>query len=231
MSDATSQVRRMRPTLRGMAQTIGMIVFAAAIGAGCQNRQAGNEAGQTPDSAAATSTAPTDQVARGKYLVTIASCNDCHTPLKMGANGPEPDMSRFLSGHPQEMKLTTPPKVEGNGWMWAGAATNTAFAGPWGISYAMNLTPDSVTGLGTWTEEMFMKTLRSGKHWGTSRPIMPPMPWQTISMMTDEDLKAVYAFLRTIPAIKNQILPYVPPAGAPAGAPPANGGSDTAAHM
>jgi len=144
------------------------------------------------------------EIARGEYLVTIGGCNDCHTPLKMGANGPEPDRSRLLSGHPEAMQMPPAPKPSGP-WLWSGAATNTAFAGPWGVSFARNLTPDQTTGMGIWTEEMFMKTLRSGKHWGTSRPILPPMPWQDFSKMTDNDLKAVYAYLRSIKPIKNQV--------------------------
>jgi mono/diheme cytochrome c family protein len=160
---------------------------------------------------------------RGKYLVTIASCNDCHTPLKMGPQGPEPDMSRMLSGHPAEMKMPPPPKMD-MPWMVGGAATLTAWAGPWGISYTANLTPDSATGLGKWDETTFMLAIRNGKHIGTGRNILPPMPWEWIKQMTDEDLKAVYAYLRTIPAVHNQVPEAViapPPPGAPGG--PAGG--------
>ena len=144
------------------------------------------------------------QVARGEYLVTIGGCNDCHTPWKMGMNGPEPDMSRALSGHPQNVPMPAPPKGN-NAWIWSGAATNTAFAGPWGVSFARNLTPDELTGIGIWTEEMFITTIRTGKHWGVSRPILPPMPWFNYRQMTDEDLRSVYAYLRTIPAVSNKV--------------------------
>jgi cytochrome c553 len=144
------------------------------------------------------------RVERGKYLVTIGGCNDCHTPLKMGANGPEPDMTRFLSGHPEQMGALPPNKPQGP-WLWAGAATNTAFSGPWGISYAANLTPDPNTGLGIWTEDMFIKAIREGKHMGTSRPILPPMPWPAFRNYNDDDLKAIFAYLKTIPAIHNQV--------------------------
>ena len=106
-------------------------------------------------------------VERGKYLVTIAACSDCHTPMKMGPNGPEPDMSRMLSGHPEGFPAVEPPKLAPDApWNWSGAATSTAFAGPWGISYAFNLTPDQNTGLGIWTEEMFVKAMRTGRHMG-----------------------------------------------------------------
>ncbi|MBV8516375.1 MAG: c-type cytochrome [Acidobacteria bacterium] len=145
------------------------------------------------------------RVARGQYLVTVGGCNDCHTPLKMGANGPEPDMSRMLSGHPEEVKISAAPKHGDPAWMWSGNGTNTAFAGPWGISYARNLTPDRMTGIGIWDEAMFIKTIRTGRHWGVSRPILPPMPWFNYAKMTDEDLKSVYAYLRTIKPVHNQV--------------------------
>jgi mono/diheme cytochrome c family protein len=159
--------------------------------------------GQASPSAAAED-GKSSAAARGKYLVLLGGCNDCHTPLKMGPAGPEPDMTRMLSGHPESMKMPEPPKPTGS-WIWFGSATNTAYAGPWGISYAINLTPDQNTGLGIWTEEMFVKAMKTGKHFGTSRPIMPPMPWQAYRNMTDSDLKAIYAYLRTIPAIRNHV--------------------------
>jgi hypothetical protein len=146
------------------------------------------------------------QVERGRYLVSIAACDDCHTPAKMGPNGPEPDMSRRLSGHPENMKVDKPAKLDGT-WMFAGTNTFTAWSGPWGISYTANITSDKNTGIGmdVWTEELFIKAIREGKHIGTSRPILPPMPWQVYRNMTDDDLKAVFAFLRTVPAVNNHV--------------------------
>jgi hypothetical protein len=146
------------------------------------------------------------RVARGKYLVAIGGCNDCHTPLKLGPNGPEPDMSRLLSGHPERLALPAPPSLPPEApWNWSGAATATAFAGPWGISYAVNLTPDQNTGMGIWTEEMFVEAMRTGRHMGQSRPILPPMPWRALAAMTDEDLRAVYSYLRSIPPFENRV--------------------------
>ncbi len=163
------------------------------------------------------------RIEHGKYLVTIMYCNDCHTPFKMGPNGPEPDMSRMLSGHPEGMKLPPPPKPSGP-WVISFIGTNTAFAGPWGISYPANLTPDQNTGIGIWTEDMFLKALKTGKHMGTSRPIQPPMPWQWIGKATDEDLKAIFAYLKSIPPISNHVPDYEPPAGpAPKAAPQKKG--------
>ena len=153
-------------------------------------------------------------VKRGEYLVRYGGCNDCHTPLKLGPNGPEPDMSRQLAGHPEDTKLP-PPDLKPGPW-FAATAGMTAWTGPWGISYAANLTPDSNTGMGIWTEDMFLKAMRTGKHMGAGREILPPMPWQSLGSLTDDDLKAVFAYLKSIPAIKNRVPDPLPPAGKPA---------------
>ena len=89
------------------------------------------------------------RVARGKYLVTTSGCHDCHTPSKMGPNGPEPDMTRMLSGHPQDLEMPPAPVLPPGPWAVAVAATSTAWSGPWGVSFTANLTPDPETGLGT----------------------------------------------------------------------------------
>ena len=155
------------------------------------------------------------RIARGQYLVTVGGCNDCHTPWKMGPKGPEMDLSRMLSGHPETFVIAEPAKVSSPQWMVASAPTNTAHSGPWGVSFTANLTPDQNTGLGIWTEDMFIKTLRTGRHMGTSREILPPMPWFNYGKMTDDDLKAVYAYLRSIPPVHNRVPDPLPPAGAP----------------
>jgi mono/diheme cytochrome c family protein len=152
-----------------------------------------------------------DRVARGEYLVRFGLCHDCHTPHRMGPKGPEPDMTRALSGHPSDVAVTPLPALSG-AWMFAGAATNTAWAGPWGVSFTANLTPDKETGLGNWTEEMFFKALRTGRHEGRGRPILPPMPYQYVGSLSDEDLSAVFAYLRSIPAVHNRVpAPIDPP--------------------
>ena len=144
------------------------------------------------------------QVKRGEYLVKTSGCHDCHTRLKLGPNGPEPDMAFALAGHPGEMKLPPPPKPEGP-WIVAAAATNTAWSGPWGISYTANLTPDPETGLGKWTEQNFKDTIKTGRHLGRGRAILPPMPIPAYSNFADEDLSAIFAYLRTIPPVKNKV--------------------------
>jgi hypothetical protein len=138
----------------------------------------------------------------------------------MGPNGPEPDMSRLLSGHPESMTLPPPPSPSGP-WIGSFTGTLTAFAGPWGISYAANLTPDKNTGTGggVWSEDVFIKAMRTGKHFGTSRPIQPPMPWNWLGKATDEDLRSIWAYLQSIPPIANHVPDWQePPAGSQPGA-------------
>lgn len=149
---------------------------------------------------------------RGEYLVQVMSCNDCHTPLKLGPKGPEPDMSRLLSGHPEQLVMPPVPSLPPGPWGLVASVTNTAWAGPWGVSFTANLTPDKDTGLGSWTEEMFVATLRTGKHQGKGRAILPPMPWPWISHLTDADIKDVFAYLQSIPPVRNHVpAPIDPP--------------------
>ena len=128
----------------------------------------------------------------------------------MGPQGPEPDMTRFLSGHPEQIGPLPNAKAP-DSFAWSASLTNTAFSGPWGVSYTFNLTPEANTGLGIWTEEMFVRAIRTGRHMGVARPINPPMPWPAYRNATDEDLKAVYAYLRTIKPIVNHVPDYQPP--------------------
>ncbi|MCC6739743.1 MAG: diheme cytochrome c-553 [Planctomycetia bacterium] len=183
---------------------LAIALLSAATQAGCGRSDANTPS--APDTAG--------RVARGSYIVNSFGCTDCHTPFKLGPNGPEKDNSRFLSGHPEDLPVGKAPKLEG-AWAMAADVTNTAFAGPWGISYAMNLTPDPNTGIGIWDEDRFVRAIRTGRHWGDARPINPPMPWDVIRNMTDEDLKSIYAYLRTIPPVVNHVPDYEPPDGLP----------------
>jgi len=148
---------------------------------------------------------------RGEYLVKGAGCGDCHTPMKMGQAGPEPDSSRTLSGHPQELIVTAAPQGPGGPWMGVFSATFTAWAGPWGVSFTSNLTPDKDTGLGAWTSRTFIDTIRSGRIMGKGRQLMPPMPFPAFQNLTDDDLAAIFAYLQTIPKISNKVPEPVPP--------------------
>jgi hypothetical protein len=156
-----------------------------------------------------------DLVKRGEYLVTIAGCNDCHTPKIMTDMGPHPDTKRLMSGHPETEVLPaiTDKKMIAPG-QWALFSSGlTAAVGPWGTSFAANLTPDE-TGIGNWTEAQFFKAIREGKSKGLdgTRPILPPMPWFNVAKMSDDDLRAVYHYLKSIPAVKNVVPNPLPPA-------------------
>lgn len=152
------------------------------------------------------------QAARGAYLVNAGGCHDCHTPLKMGPNGPEPDKTRLLSGHPAALVMPPAPALPPGPWMVVSSATNTAWSGPWGVSFTANLTPDKETGLGTWTARSFIETIRSGRHLGRGRALLPPMPVQVVANYTDADLEAIFAHLQTVPAINNRVPQPLPPA-------------------
>ncbi len=152
------------------------------------------------------------QIKRGLYLVTVGGCNDCHSPKKITQNGPVPDDTRLLSGHPSNEKLPeVPPNIFTlNKW---GAITNnglTGWVGPWGTSYTSNLSPDPETGTGTWNEELFIRIIRSGKFMGSGRDILPPMPWNEYAKLTDADLKAIFTYIKSVKPIKNQVPASVP---------------------
>lgn len=150
-------------------------------------------------------------VERGRYLVSAMGCHDCHTPWTLGPKGPEPDMSRALTGHPADVVLPPPPAPQGL-WVWSGSATNTAFAGPWGVSFTANLTPDADTGLGRWTADSFIATMRTGRREGRGRHLLPPMPYRMIANLTDEDLRSIFAYLQSLPPVRNQVpAPIDPP--------------------
>lgn len=163
------------------------------------------------------------KLARGKYLITTSGCNDCHTPWHVGPSGPEPDMSRMLSGHPESLVIDEPPVLPPGPWTAAATHTNTAHFGPWGVSFTANLTPDPETGLGKWTLATFTQTIRTGRHLGRGRKILPPMPIPMYRNFTDEDLAAIFMYLQSIPPVKNRVpeplRPGVP--AAPATEPPA----------
>ena len=192
----------MRTRFTTALTTVLLSVFSGAlllaIGAGGQ---------QSPSSAAPASSV---RVERGAYLVRAMGCNDCHTPLKMGPRGPEPDMARALTGHPQDLVMPPAPAPSGP-WIWHGAATNTAFAGPWGVSFTANLTPDKETGLGSWTVEMFIATMKTGRHQGKGRHLLPPMPYPVLGGLTDEDIRSVFAYLQSLAPVKNRVPTPVDP--------------------
>jgi hypothetical protein len=145
-------------------------------------------------------------VTRGEYLVQFGGCNDCHTPWSFNKqlNMPLPDLSRRLSGHPEG--APDPGGSIGPQDISLIGPTFTSFKMPFGIVYSPNLTPDMDTGMGSWKEADFIKAMRNGKHFGgNGRAILPPMPWMSLAVLTDDDLKAVFAYLQALPPIRNAV--------------------------
>lgn len=156
-----------------------------------------------------------NEVEYGKHLVAIIGCNDCHTPKIMTPMGPVPDTTLLLSGHPAKIPFSPVNLKEIEGKGFAVTSDETAWAGPWGISYADNLTPDA-TGVGSWTKEQFFTAIREGKWKGmkNSRELLPPMPWQDFRLMNDKELSAIFAYLKSIKPIQNIVPPAAPPVAA-----------------
>lgn len=152
-----------------------------------------------------------DKVERGKYLVDVIGCNDCHSPKIMTERGPIPDPDKLLGGHDSNEILPPYSSESLNGYVLFNM-NGTATIGPWGTSFAGNLTPDD-TGIGTWTEEQFVKAMKEGKYKGLdgSRQLLPPMPWQGYSKMPDEDIKAIFAYLKSIKPVENIVPQPVQP--------------------
>jgi len=156
--------------------------------------------------------APKDLIERGRYLVLVGGCAHCHSPKKMTEHGPEPDMDRFMMGYPADQPLPKYRQDEiSNGWILMNGDL-TATIGPWGITYAANLTPHE-TGIGNWSYDHFKRALVEGKYKGeeTTRMLMPPMPWQDNGQMSDEDMRAMFAYLQSLKPIENVVPAYTPP--------------------
>jgi mono/diheme cytochrome c family protein len=147
---------------------------------------------------------------RGEYLVKAGGCGDCHTPMQMVHDEGEPDSTRTFSGHPANMAMPTAPQLT-MPWAGAFAFTMTAWSGPWGVSYSANITPDRSTGLGDWSEDNFVNSIRTGRHMGSGRPILPPMPIPPLQNLNDVDVRAMFAYLRTVPPIQNRVPAPLPP--------------------
>ncbi len=175
--------------------------------ASCTGNQKSGETSTTDQTVSAE-----DLVKKGEYLVTIMGCNDCHSPKKMGPNGPEVIPELMLSGYPADrpiVKFDTTWTNKGFAILYPDL---TAAAGPWGVSFAGNLTPDP-TGIGSWTEEQFKIAITKGKFKGIegSRDLLPPMPWFNLTNMKDDDIKAVFAYLKSLPPVKNVVPAAIPP--------------------
>jgi hypothetical protein len=194
--------------MKRFATAISICMIAGAfIAISCNNQN------ETKPTVAAGKIPMDNMIKRGEYLVTIMGCDDCHSPKVFGPKGPELDMTRRLSGHPSDMPTGKVNPEELKSWMLFNPML-TAYVGPWGTTFSANLTSDE-SGIGNWSEQQFVKALREGKLKGmdNTRPIMPPMPWQNFGKASDDDLKAIFAFLKSTKPVHNVVPAPIAPGG------------------
>jgi hypothetical protein len=180
-------------------------ILLALIVVGCNSNQ-------KPEVAAPPQPTPDQKVKRGEYLVTIMGCNDCHSPKSMGPQGPQIIPELMLSGYPADRpQLKVETAALKKGWVLL-TGDLTSAAGPWGVSFAANLTSDP-TGIGSWTEDNFKRALKEGKFKGMpgGRTLLPPMPWQNYANISDEDVSAIFAYLNSTRPVKNVVPAPIPP--------------------
>ncbi len=180
-------------------------IIAVAIVVSCGNQN------EVKPVAAAGEISKDSLVRLGEYLVNAIGCDDCHSPKVMGPQGPEVDMSRRFSGHPANLPLGKVSSADSKTYILFNQML-TAYVGPWGVSYAANLTSDE-TGIGNWTEEQFFKALREGKSKGLSngRPLLPPMPWINFAKLKDNDIRAIYYYFKSTQPVENRVPAPQPP--------------------
>ena len=188
-----------------MKKTLMMLACGAFVLYACSNANTQHKPEQPTQQ---------DAVARGKYLVNVMGCNDCHSPKMMTPQGPAPDTARLLSGHPATEQLPAYDANTAKAYVLFNMG-GTAVKGPWGTSFSANLTPDD-SGIGNWSEEQFIKAMKQGKWKGmdNGRMLLPPMPWQGYTQMPDEDVKAIFAYLKQIKPVNNVVPAALPPAAA-----------------
>jgi mono/diheme cytochrome c family protein len=190
-----------------MKKLIFMVLTVAAGLAACNGKKSAVDKDGAEPATFASETTKEDRIKRGEYLVTIMGCHDCHTPKMMTASGPALDTARLLSGHNGAMPSSgfdTSLTRKGD-WIVMNSSI-TSFAGPWGMSFAANLTPHE-TGIGNWTFENFKIAIKKGKFKGieASRPLLPPMPWQNLTILSDEDAQSIFDYLQSIKPVDNRV--------------------------
>ena len=170
--------------------------------------------GNNPKTVISETVEPTEAqiIQKGEYLVTIMGCNDCHSPKSMGPQGPVIIADLMLSGYPaaRPVQKVNPDPIK-KGWVLLNEDF-TSGAGQWGVSFAANLTSDQ-TGTGNWTEENFRRALKEGKYKGleVSRMLLPPMPWTNFATIKDEDVKAIFLYLKSTKPVSNVVpMPISP---------------------
>ncbi|MCY2688710.1 c-type cytochrome [Salinimicrobium sp. TH3] len=187
----------------------GLLALLSLFLLGCQNK---NYA-KVPEEPAIVEVTPEQKIERGKYLVTTIGCADCHSPKQPGARGPEELKGLELSGFQQGQELPAVDMASLPPGFMVFNGDLTAGIGPWGTSFAANITSDE-TGIGNWTEEQFKTAMRKGKFKGleNGRDLLPPMPWFNFAHLTDEDLEAMFAYLKSTRPVENVVPAPIPPA-------------------
>ena len=187
-------------SIRGVVYSAAVVMLAAFLLFGCSGKTATAEKNENP-------------VERGAYLVNIGGCNDCHSPKIFTDQWPIPDTSRLLAGHTPDDTIGAYPATIIAPGNWGGAYSwmMTAYAGPWGISFGANLTPAKIYGMWAWNDTLFIEAMHTGRHMGTGRAILPPMPWPSIGKATDDDLRAIFAYLQSLKPIDNMVPQPIPP--------------------
>lgn len=196
----------MKTKFNNAKSTIALLTFL--LFTSCKNDN--YQSAQTED--VKTETPKESPIERGKYLVIAMGCNHCHSPKKMGPNGPEIIPELMLSGFPSDreiIKFDDPLIKEGFALFYPDL---TAAAGPWGVAFAGNITPDP-TGIGTWTEDQFKRAFTQGKYKGmeNGRTLLPPMPWYDFAELNDEDIHAIFMYLKSINPVDNVVPAPIPP--------------------
>ncbi len=199
--------------MKRLSISAALLMAVTLICTQCSDEKSENSSEAKTASATTQFGAYDSQVKWGESLVRNGGCNDCHTPKKMGPNGPENDMSLMLSGHPSQAPAAAFDAKEAAQKGLIVTQTFTSWTGPWGVTYAANLTSDS-TGIGAWKEEQFLKCLHEKKWMGLegTRPLMPPMSMMPVVEMSDDELKAIFAYLKSREPISNVVPAYMPPA-------------------
>lgn len=197
-----------------MKKSISALLGLTLIGTSIAIYSCSNQQPQPPvqDQATVDSTSAAEAVKKGEHLVSSIGCSDCHSPKKLGPQGPEIIAELNLSGYPGDrpvVKFDSKMIKEGFPMFYPDL---TAAAGPWGISFAGNLTPDE-TGIGNWSEDQFRKALREGKYKGMdgTRPLLPPMPWMNYKNLTDDEIHCIFAYLKSIKPVHNIVPAAIAP--------------------
>jgi len=188
-----------------------ILIFAATLIAlltACQSKEKEKESIELYEPS---ETIVEDPVKRGESLVNAIGCHDCHTPKKFSEKGMELDTDRLLSGHPADEMLPPYDETTAKSYILFSMGL-TSVKGPWGTSFSANLTPDA-TGIGSWSESQFLTAIKKGLYKGLegSRPLLPPMPWESYRKLPDEDLKAIFAYLKSIKPVENLVPAPIPP--------------------